>query len=134
MPRNPRTLRVVLVGLVLTLLLGAAVGWAHLQSERREDALLISLAKELEATGLCANALQLLEAGDTAKLSALLEHRLDAALRQADRLVDGGARIGPDLPNLRESMARAAAHYERRSDAARRQLARQVLSKMTDGG
>jgi hypothetical protein len=129
MDSRGRMLRIAIVGAALALVLGVGSGWAWVQSERRKDVLTVSLANSLEATGFCANALQ---TGETAKLARLLEQRMDAALRQSERLVDGGARFGPEVPNLRESMARAAAHYERRNDRTREQLAERVLAKMAD--
>ncbi len=132
MDSRDRMLRITIVGAALALVLGVGSGWAWLQAERRKDVMDVSLANGLEATGFCANALHMLETGETAKLAALLERRMDAALRQSERLVVGGARIGRDFPNLRESMARAAAHYERRNDPTREQLAERVLARMTD--
>jgi len=101
--------------------------------ERRmvtRDVLSMTLAHELEATGMCANALRLNAANDPARLTTLLEWRLDAGIGRVERLVDQGARLESCMPNLRESVRRAAEYYSASGDADRQRRAATLLAAL----
>ncbi len=124
--------RTFAVAMVLAFLGGVSVTWAFMRRESLREVMSVSLAHELETTGLCANALTLVERSEGAKLSALLQHRLDGAIRQCAWLVDSGARLGIAAPNLVESTRRAAAYYERRNDAGHKRDAELLVRELTE--
>ena len=112
------------------LLLGAGCAWFAERTIADRELRSLSLAHELEVTGLCANSLKLqgTRRGDT--LVALLEQRLDSAVRDAANLVNQGARLYPGSPNLKDSVRRAADYYAARNDAERQQYAETLLARL----
>ena len=120
---------VVAISLV-ALLLGASCAWFAERAVADRELRSLSLAHELEVTGLCANSLKLQgsQRGDT--LVVLLEERLDSAVGHAANLVDEGARLYPGTPNLNDSVRRAADYYSSKNDAERKQSAETLLAQL----
>src|SRR5262245_19787576 len=111
------------VGLVVLGVVAATLLCGLWQARRNRAAYLEALLlAEAERAGVCSASLALLERGDDARLQSLLRERLDAALRDADRLAAEGARVerAADVPNLRDALRRAGeyARTQGRADAA----------------
>jgi hypothetical protein len=115
---------------VTAFLLGAGCAWFAERAIADRELRSLSLAHELEVTGLCANSLKLQgnQRGDT--LVVLLEQRLDSAVGHAANLVDGGARLYSVSPNLKDSVRRAADYYAAKNDAERRRSAETLLARL----
>jgi len=124
--------RTVAVAALLALVAGASATWALMRRGADQEIRSVSLAHELEMTGLCANALALLESTESTKLFALLQQRLDSSLQHSSSLVDDGAHLGIAAPNLRDSLRRAAACYEQVNEADRKRAADRLLQKLTE--
>ena len=112
------------------LLLGAGCAWLAERTIADRQLRSLSLAHELEVTGLCANSLKLQGTLRGATLVVLLEQRLDSAVGHASNLVDGGARLYPASPNLNDSVRRAADYYAAKNDADRQQSAEALLARL----
>lgn len=107
---------------VIALLVGLAGGWTFGRVEAHREFLSLALAHELEVTGLCANGLKLELIAQSDRAVMLLERRLADAVANANQLIDEGARFDPTgVPNLEDSVRRAADYYGARNDAARKQ-------------
>jgi len=132
MPDRRHSTRTVAVAALLALLGGASATWALMRKGADQDIRSVSLAHELEMTGLCANALTLMQSSEAAKLSAVLQQRLDTALRQSFWLVDSGVRLGIAGPNLRDAARRAAAYYDESSDPGRAQDAERLMQTLNE--
>ena len=132
MPDRRHSTRTVAVGALLALLGGASVTWALMRKGADQEIKSVSLAHELEVTGLCANALTLIQSSEDTKLSAALQQRLDTALRQSSWLVDSGARLGIAGPNLRDAARRAAAYYDESGDPGRAQDAERLMQELNE--
>ena len=91
----------------------------------------LSLAHELETTGLCANGLALHAMGDGDRLARLLEQRLDSAMSQASMLTEQGIRLHSAAPNLRDGVWRAAAYYSSSGNADGQRRAEALLAALT---
>ncbi len=131
MTKAASSIRLIAIA-VVAFVAGASVAWAVVRDIADREIRSVALAHELETTGLCVNVLTLAESAESAKLSTLLQDRLDAALAHSSRLVDEGARLGVAGPNLRESTRRAAAYYERQNDHARKHDAERLLHKLVE--
>ncbi len=119
-----------LVLALCALVVGAGAMWVLEKGLQDHDVLELSLAKELETTGLCANGLALNGANDRDRLARLLEQRLDSAVRQASILTDQGVRLRMAAPNLRESVQRAAAYYSSVGNPDRQRCAEALLAAL----
>jgi len=115
---------------IATALLGSVATWVLSQSTFVSQTLSISLAHELETTGLCANALKLEPLPRDGRLTRLLEDRLNNAVQQVSFLADEGAVLGGAVSNLRESLRRAVDYYEGRGDEARANQAKTLLIRL----
>ena len=124
--------RTLAVAALLAIMAGASATWAFIRSGADHEIRSVSLAHELEMTGICANALTLVEPTEGTKLSALLQQRLESSLRRSSSLVDSGARLGLAAPDLEESARRAVAFYERRNETERKREAERLLEKLTE--
>lgn len=94
---------------VIALLVGVAGGWCFDRFESNREFRSLALAHELEVTGLCANGLKLEASERSDSVVMLLEQRLDAAVINANQLIDEGAWIHLiGVENLEDSVRRAA--------------------------
>jgi Tfp pilus assembly protein PilF len=108
--------------LVLTVVL-ASCSNSRQEAETRQ----LGLAHAAEVAGVCARALELLDANEPEKARQALETHLKESVLHADALVALGARIDTPLPNIRAGMVRAGAYAAQRdprvSEAATRVVA-----------
>lgn len=113
------------------LLVGAGGMWALQLRAQLHGLPALSLAHELETTGLCANGLTLHAIGDRDRLARLLEQRLDSAMGQASALTEQGIRLNGAAPNLRDGVRRAAAYYSASGNAKGQRQAEALLAALT---
>jgi hypothetical protein len=86
------------------------------------------LTRELEVAGLCAGGLRLSSEGSEERApAASVEGRMDTAVRESARLVEGGARLHGPASALVESARRVAAHYEAAANESMREKADRVV-------
>ena len=114
----------------VALLLGAGCAWFAERTIADRELRSLSLAHELEVTGLCANSLKLQGTQRDDTLVVLLEQRLDSAVGHAQNLVDDGARLSAGSPNLKDSVRRAANYYATKNDVAKQQSAETLLARL----
>jgi hypothetical protein len=115
-------MKAILIAAVAALA-GGAFGFlaGNFQAERQGEAL--ALAHALEKTALCANALNSLTGSDEPIATRLLDQQLRLALESVDRYSVAASGIRPMIPNLVDSLRRAAKYAERIED---RPLARKI--------
>lgn len=123
-------IRGVIAITLAALLIGVACAWIAGRTIANRELRSLSLAHELEITGLCANSLQLQGSQRGDRLVKLLEQRLDSAVGHAANLVDDGARLYPGSPNLKDSVRRAADYYEAKNYAERQHSAKTLLARL----
>ena len=112
--------------------LGAGSAWTLAQRSAEHSLLDVMLARELEATDLCVNSLKLNAANDRELLARLLEKRLDSAVTRAANLTREGVRPDVPVPNLRESVRRAADYYSAAGQVAGQQRAETLLARLNE--
>ena len=122
---------VVAAAVLVAFAVGAGLAWSLSKENLDHDLLGLTLAHELEVTGLCANALTLAEIPQSNKLSVLLDTRLASAVRRSSLLLEEGARFNSiATPNLRDSARRAADYFERKSDVGKQQEAERLFANL----
>ena len=108
---NPRRVFVV----VLMLAGSFALGWNARGGVAEQKLRGLVLGHELERLGASAAMLEILDQGDEARLRRLLWHRSRVSVERAERQLDFGARIEPEIAasGLLHAVERARATAER---------------------
>ena len=120
-----------IAGAGAALVSGAGVGRWYAWREFERELAVASLTHELELTGVCANTLKLTSAQRPDKVRLALDQRVDGAFRAIAELVDDGANLkGYAVPNLRDSLRRAADYYTTQGDSARARTASGLLARL----
>ncbi|ANM30385.1 hypothetical protein ABI59_13595 [Acidobacteria bacterium Mor1] len=98
------------IALLIAVLVGGVVAvWGLTHDDVAEaDLESVALAHQLNKVGLCANVLQALDEGNTAKARKLLEEGMSRSLSEAERLLDQDVSLDIATPNLREGVRRAS--------------------------
>ena len=98
------------IALLIAVLVGSVVAVWGLATDDVSEADLeaVALADRLSTVGLCANALQALDEGDTEKARRVLEGSMKQSLSEAERLLAQDVRLDIAAPNLREGVRRAS--------------------------
>jgi len=124
------SLRVVILLTAIASLVGGGIGaWLGLKSGERwmEE---VSLTRELEMSGLCANGLKLNALQDRERLTKLLEMRLESALQHTTHLLDEGVTLGSGMPNLEDALRRVADYYTSNGDLGKAQSAQALQARL----
>lgn len=112
------------------LFIGSGCAWFATRTIADHELRSLALAHELEVSGLCANGLKLQGTHRDDTLVVLLEQRLDSGVADATRLVDEGARLYREMPNLTDSVRRAADYYASKNYTERKASAETLLARL----